>query len=40
METSLALLEAQVGALGSLLLALQGIVLQLVAVVNLLRAGQ
>ena len=39
-ETSLAILEAQVGAMGSLLLALQGIVLQLVAVVNLLRAGR
>ena len=37
--TSLAILEAQVAALGSLLLALQGIVLQLIAVVNLMRSG-
>ena len=39
MGTSLAILEAQVAALGSLLLALQGIVLQLIAVVNLMRSG-
>ena len=39
MGTSLAVLEAQVAALGSLLLALQGIVLQLIAVVNLMRCG-
>ena len=39
MGTSLAVLEAQVAALGSLLLALQGIVLQLIAVVNLMRSG-
>ena len=39
MGTSVAILEAQVAALGSLLLALQGIVLQLIAVVNLMRSG-
>ena len=37
--TSLAMLEAQVASLGALLLALQGIVLQLIAVVNLMRRG-
>ena len=36
---SLAILEAQVASLGALLLALQGIVLQLIAVVNLMRSG-
>ena len=36
---SLAILEAQVASLGALLLALQGIVLQLIAVVNLMRGG-
>ena len=36
---SLAILEAQVASLGALLLALQGIVLQRIAVVNLMRSG-
>ena len=36
---SVAILEAQVASLGALLLALQGIVIQLIAVVNLMRSG-